>query len=124
MNVKYVWGECLFNSNNPDQLCTPVVLLSEVEQALAEKDKACQQLINHTTWTTNKPTQPGPYWYKDKEFGPVIVDIILSDGVLFVNCGWGEDGRIPVSEYGYGIYVEWAGPIPEPAERDERETQP
>lgn len=39
MDVKYVWEDCLFHYNNAEQVCIPVVRLSEVDRVLAEKDR-------------------------------------------------------------------------------------
>lgn len=79
------------------------------------------------TWTTNKPTQPGWYWWRRyKKTKAYKVEVRKRRGVLrgdqWLEVWWnGEivarfDSPVPGPVPG-----DWAGPIPEPTERDERE---
>ena len=80
------------------------------------------------TWTTQKPTKPGWYWYRwpsNPQLGAEIIEITQPDGpdtdTLGMGnpyCGWTLDEYL--AEHGP---VEWQGPL-EPTERDEGETQP
>ncbi len=65
-------------------------------------------------WSSNKPTKPGWYWWKDRELGPDIIPIVEVSSGLVYDSGLGVECQIPVGEYGYKS--EWAGPIPEPEE--------
>lgn len=75
------------------------------------------------TWTTTRPTQPGWYWwrrYKGKR--SYEVEVRNGRGVLrgnqFLEVWW--NGEM-VAKFDQPVRGEWAGPIPEPTERDERE---
>lgn len=75
------------------------------------------------TWTTQKPTKPGWYWYRELEVGPKIRfprirEMTYANGVLMSYSGMTHPSIVANTE------GEWAGPIPEPTERDEREEQP
>jgi hypothetical protein len=67
------------------------------------------------TWTTEKPTVPGWYWWKPKQYYPVIVEIYRLEVrgkhyLMIGNCNEHHEGDL---EYAEG---EWAGPIPPPEE--------
>jgi hypothetical protein len=61
------------------------------------------------TWTTDKPTEPGWYWFQDSWVGPYIVWIYWADSSKKDLIAHGrEDYSVSVR------YGQWAGPIPEP----------
>jgi hypothetical protein len=56
------------------------------------------------TWTTEKPTVPGWYWYREIEGEPEILSIYKDNGQLLIS--------------GIGLQEfpgEWAGPLEPPA---------
>jgi hypothetical protein len=65
------------------------------------------------TWTTEKPTVPGWYWWKSKQYSPVIVEIyrleVRGESYLLIGV---EDAE--------GL---WAGPIPLPEEENTLDTE-
>ena len=62
-------------------------------------------------WTTEKPTKPGQYWYRDKGLPPDII-VVEGDGSdkepLIVRWECASDELVE------NIIGEWAGPIPAP----------
>lgn len=68
-------------------------------------------------WTTHKPTQPGWYWYRWGIYKSVVKLEFGEYGILLVVHD--EFVLVPLDDR-----FEWSGPIPEPTERYERETQP
>lgn len=69
------------------------------------------------TWTTNKPTTPGWYWWrrnKDKNLTCHEIGYRHEhDGLWILSL---PDEYVRIDEYG----GEWAGPIPEPEEPQQR----
>lgn len=63
------------------------------------------------TWTTDKPTVPGYYWYKATEQGPAICDV--SNTRVFW-AGLDESDSIDLVCKAEGS--QWAGPLQPPAE--------
>ena len=67
------------------------------------------------TWTTNKPTQPGWYWWRNKPGAEKIERVQLFDFVWLKEPYLGVEtqyARYPVST----IIGEWAGPLEPPKE--------
>lgn len=65
-----------------------------------------------STWTKDKPTQPGWYWYRSPR--PTLVVVCYIEIGLRDNCvsfAYGERYQAMSEMEG-----EWAGPIPEPME--------
>lgn len=57
-------------------------------------------------WTNEKPTKPGWYWWRDREFslsGRACIRYLSS---MDMDVNWGDT-------------CEWAGPLPQPTERKE-----
>lgn len=58
-------------------------------------------------WTTDKPTKPGEYWYRDGSTAAIVcVDFDTS-------VRWFSGRRGVLSD----LKGQWAGPIPEPEEQ-------
>jgi hypothetical protein len=77
------------------------------------------------TWTLQKPTKPGWYWYREQALNldkPMPAWVYQSGQVLYVKlCGAHED----LEERGVNeLNGEWAGPISPPAVFEERESNP
>lgn len=67
-------------------------------------------------WTTDKPTTPGWYWWREPHCSAQIVLILLGGGrnrkrLFMVRLG--ESDAPPILEHVPGA---WAGPIAEPEE--------
>jgi len=62
---------------------------------------------NQLVWTNEKPTKPGWYWYKYRQYEPRVVEIIQClHGLKFPY--WGNPVKIEDAD------GQFAGPIPEP----------
>lgn len=62
------------------------------------------------TWTSEKPTVPGWYWWKDKDGKQAKFNVGPGDLGLWL---WYRDGFgwVPIPSYG-----EWSGPLKPPKE--------
>lgn len=63
------------------------------------------------TWTTTKPTRVGWYWYRASG-GSLIVYVYQALEELY--CDFPDDSPFPVADLPH----EWAGPIPEPTDKE------
>ena len=82
-----------------------------MKRILMERDTT---MVGKMTWTPNKPTQPGWYWYRFKGNSSWLeVREILEGGFWSTEDESGCTEYINVNE----LHGEWAGPIPEPEER-------
>ena len=55
------------------------------------------------SWTTEKPSKPGWYWYRESKGEPEILSLYKDDGQLLIS-------GIGLQEFP----VEWAGPLEPP----------
>ena len=69
------------------------------------------------TWTDEKPTKPGWYWYEDEDYGPVPVYVEWTGFVdvpaarqLSVTMACGDDFDQPLDEVA-NLTGQWAGPL-------------
>ena len=69
--------------------------------------------MNKMTWTTEKPTKDGWYWYKDRNFLTTMARIydFEEDEIILVHIPEFKK-RFEICD----LNGEWAGPIPEPRE--------
>ena len=65
--------------------------------------------MSELTWTSEKPTAPGWYWWRSPTDRVMICDVYEWDYMFFVTT-IGEPLRVG------GMAGQWAGPIPEPVE--------
>lgn len=61
------------------------------------------------TWTSDKPTVPGWYWYRGYEDADRVVHV-MDNGESLVACSF------EFSESMFYLDGQWAGPIPAPEE--------
>lgn len=64
------------------------------------------------TWTSEPPTVPGWYWWREESIDDTIVEIYECAGCLTVD-GQAMEG-IPLK----GLTGEWAGPLELPGEKE------
>ena len=66
---------------------------------------------NPMTWTRDRPTQPGWYWWRGITMPMCVVRIVdwRGDGELYVRDG---ENLTALNE----CYGNWSGPIPQPEE--------
>lgn len=63
------------------------------------------------TWTTEKPTEPGWYWYRAREHKMWVAEVIKTHTGLRIHFEWGWQNLESVNRTS-----EFAGPIPMPEE--------
>lgn len=82
--------------------------LKDLSVLLFGKDVIVTPAIAVRTWTTQKPTSPGWYWYRSNREEPKCVEFVYVDsfGLLF------NDSRLPRNLDDWP--GEYAGPIPMP----------
>lgn len=94
---------------NMDDLCQ---LKTDIDRLINENSRLKHQKIG--TWSTEKPTRPGWYWWRQPYCQDVIVEITLGgakNGKRLYVVTDGDTGELA------SFSGEWAGPIPEPEER-------
>lgn len=64
------------------------------------------------TWSTNQPDRPWFYWCRLADKQSIVLFVSTKAGLVMDNNGLG----VPIEGIKPGI--EWAGPIPDPLERD------
>lgn len=67
------------------------------------------------TWTTDKPTVPGYYWYKCAAHEAIVVQVCGFSASLVV-CLFMLDEWIQLDSYQRRTGSQWAGPLEPPAE--------
>jgi len=68
------------------------------------------------SWTTEKPTKQGWYWWRMKQSAPAVTELVTRYGELF-----DEFKKHSISDYPDG-QIEWAGPLEPPPEGETKET--
>jgi len=66
------------------------------------------------TWTNDKPTSPGWYWYRHprwEDLVPVVVDIVIIPQTRELTILWAATNQAVKDYLGSG---QWAGPIEPP----------
>ena len=84
--------------------------LTEGSDELHELDEISKR---RSTWTTNLPTLPGWYWYKEEGFDRVIVKIEL-DGHLLLGLKHGLEMDWDALHQRGAWPGEWIGPLEVP----------
>ena len=69
------------------------------------------------TWTTNKPTVPGWYWWRRPKFKAVVVEVWEQRMDYFVFESVRDQDDYPMAVGSAYDDTEWCGPLTPPGER-------